>query len=109
MEVVFYNGSFVSSRDISISFNSRAFNYGDGFFETIKIINAKPFNFMSHLNRISRALNILKLRNFELSNFEKKIIHLISLNNIINGIVKIHISRAGFGKYLPNSEDLDIL
>ena len=63
MEVVFYNGRFISQSDISISLSSRAFNYGDGFFETIKIINSKPFNFVSHLNRINHALTILKLEN----------------------------------------------
>ena len=39
MKVVFYNGAFITENDFLISSNSRAFNYGDGFFETIKIIN----------------------------------------------------------------------
>lgn len=108
MEVVFYNGRFISSTDVSISINSRAFNYGDGFFETIKIINAKPFNFKSHFNRISCALTILKLQNCILSSLQEKIHHLIRENNIINGMVKVHISRSGSGKYLPVSDDLDV-
>jgi len=98
----------MSQVDTSVSINSRAFNYGDGFFETIKILNSKPFNFVSHLHRINRALTILNLQDCTSSFFKEKVDHLIKKNNIVNGIVKIHISRSGIGKYLPDSDNLDI-
>ena len=40
MNVIFYNGDFISEKKINISHRNRAFNYGDGFFETIKVINS---------------------------------------------------------------------
>ena len=74
MEIVFYNGEFVAEKDVSISSNSRAFNYGDGFFETIKIINSKPFNFTCHIQRIQLALSILKLNeNYTPEFFQKTV------------------------------------
>ena len=63
MEVVFYNGTFTNKDNASISSDSRSFNYGDGFFETVKIVNERLFNFSSHMERIKLALTILKLDN----------------------------------------------
>lgn len=109
MEVVFYNGEFIAKRDVLISSGSRAFNYGDAFFETVKIINSKPFNFSLHMQRIKLSLSVLKLNNRYTSLFfEEKISHLLKVNEIINGSVKIHISRNGIGRYLPASNYSDI-
>jgi len=110
MEVVFYNGDFLAKGDVSISSNNRAFNYGDGFFESIKIINSKPFNFSLHFQRIQLSLSVLKMdNNYTLAFFEEKISYLIEANKIINGSIKIHISRRGKGRYLPRSNHLDVL
>lgn len=109
MEVVFYNGEFIAKRDVSISSNSRAFNYGDGFFETVKIINSELFNFSYHMERIKFALSVLKLHNnYTPAFFQTKIFHLLKVNKIVNGSVKIHISRNGVGRYLPKSNYSDL-
>ena len=104
MEVVFYNGEFVIKSDVSVSISDRAFNYGDGFFETVKIINSTAVNFPTHFERIQLALSILKLHNnYTLVFFQEKLSHLIKVNKIVDGSVKIHISRGGSGRYLPKS------
>ena len=109
MEVVFFNGAFVDKKSVSISYNSRAFNYGDGFFETVKIINSKPFNFSYHFNRITNACIILELaNNYTKAFFYEKISYILEINKIINGSIKIHISRSGSGKYLPDSCESDM-
>ena len=110
MEVVFYNGEFIAKKDVFISSNSRAFNYGDGFFETIKIINSKLFNFSCHMQRIKLALSTLKLNdNYTSAFFQTKMSHLLKVNKIIHGSIKIHISRNGSGKYLPKSNHSDLI
>ena len=109
MGVVFYNGVFIDETDVSISSNNRAFNYGDGFFETVKIINSKPFNFPCNFKRIKLALTILKLDdNYTSVFFEEKIFYLIKVNGIINGSIKIHICRSGAGRYFPKSDQSDL-
>ena len=55
MGVFFYNSAFINEEDLIINGSNRAFNYGDGFFETIKIINKKPFNLSTHYARYSSA------------------------------------------------------
>ena len=109
MEVVFYNGDFFAASDTPISSINRAFNYGDGFFESIKIINAKPFNFSFHMKRLKISLSILKLSdNYSSKFFLEKISYLLKLNKILNGSIKIHISRNGGGRYLPESNETNL-
>ena len=110
MGEVFYNSEFINEEEIVIKTSNRAFNYGDGFFETIKIINTKPFNFSAHYIRFSLACKILKLRNNET---EKSLLCVINKltekNKIVNGSVKIYVNRSGEGKYLPLSDSVEIL
>ena len=109
MELVFYNGDFIAEKDISISISNRSFKYGDGFFETIKIINSRAVNLTAHFNRIQLSLDLLKLHsNYNYNFFEEKLSYLIRKNNISHGSSRIHISRKGEGKYLPVSNNIDI-
>jgi branched-chain amino acid aminotransferase len=110
MNVVFFNGEFLVENDIEISSFYRAINYGDGFFESIKIINSIPINLSLHLNRIRHSLNVLHMTNKYIS--EDIVCHikdLIKSNQILYGSLKINISRSGNGKYLPNNFTSNIL
>jgi len=109
MEIVFFNRQYVRIDEISISRNSRAFNYGDGFFETVKIINSQPFNFAAHFERIQFALNVLHItNNYSKTFLEEKIAYLLKVNKIVNGSVKIHVSRSAEGRYLPESNNAEL-
>ena len=104
MGVVFQNSEFINEEELEIKSSNRAFNYGDGFFETIKIINSKPFNFLAHYARFSFACSVLKFKNSVTENSLLALItELVEHNKIINASVKIHVSRSEGGKYLPNS------
>ena len=90
MEVVFYKGEFIDIKKISISYNDRAINYGDGFFETIKIINTNLINFSYHIERIQFALSILKMQNnYSKSLLENNVSEIVKINRIKDGSVKI--------------------
>ena len=110
MRVVFINSEFIKEQDLVIKSSNRTFNYGDGFFETIKIINTKPFNFPAHYARFSLACEILKLKNEQtLIGLLSVINNLINHNNLINGSVKIHVSREEGGKYQPKYEGCELM
>ena len=109
MGEVFYNSRFINEDELLIKTSNRAFNYGDGFFETIKIINAKPFNFKLHYTRFSLACKILKLNDFKSESHLYEIIcRLIDKNKIINGSCRVHVNRRGAGRYLPSTNSLDL-
>jgi len=110
MSIVFHNLEFIKEDDLVIRNSNRALNYGDGFFETIKIINTKPFNFSTHYLRYCFACTVLKLEHKEnAENLRLILSKLIKHNNIVNGSARIRISRSGEGKYLPNSTSSDIV
>ena len=110
MGVVFRNSEFINERDLEIKSSNRAFNYGDGFFETIKIVNTKPFNFSAHYARFSLACVVLKLKNKETASSLLLVINnLINQNKLINGSVKIHIARDEGGKYQPKSKGCEMI
>jgi len=110
MGEVFYNSEFINEEEIVIKISNRAFNYGDGFFETIKIINAKPFNLLAHYVRFSSACKVLKLKNNQTESSLLFLLNkLIERNKIVNGSAKIHVNRSGEGKYLPLSDSFEIL
>ena len=110
MGEVFYNSEFINEEEIVIKISNRALGYGDGFFETIKIINTKPFNFSAHYLRFSFACKVLKLKNNETEISLLSLLNkLVEKNKIVNGSAKIHINRSGEGRYLPFSDSCEIL
>ena len=110
MGVVFKNSEFINEQDLVIKSSNRAFNYGDGFFETIKIIKSKPFNFPAHYARFCSACLVFKLKNAETFTSLLSIINnLINQNKLINGSVKIHVSREEGGRYQPKSKGCKII
>ena len=75
-----YNENFINKSESDLL--NRGFLYGDGFFETIKIFNKKPFNLENHFDRIIYSADLLDIK-FTLSvlDLNKSILILIEKNN----------------------------
>ena len=82
MNFIVYNNQLINRNDLELSEKNRGFLYGDGFFESIKIFNRKPFNFENHFKRIQSSANYLDLI-FKISkqDFLNIIIKLLENNN----------------------------
>ena len=106
MNFIVYNNQLINRNDLKLSEKNRGFLYGDGFFESIKIFNRKPFNFENHFKRIQSSANYLDLI-FKISkqDFLNIIIQLLENNKIINGYIRISVFRESLGKYCPDSND----
>ena len=55
MGVVFRNSEFINEQDLVIKCSNRSFSYGDGFFETIKIINKETLSYLEDNTVIGNA------------------------------------------------------
>jgi branched-subunit amino acid aminotransferase/4-amino-4-deoxychorismate lyase len=55
-----FNGKILSADKLLISPNNRSFRYGDGFFETIKMINGKIILEDYHFERLFTSLELLQ-------------------------------------------------
>lgn len=101
---IFKNQKLVEEKQVSISIHERGFLFGDGIFETCKVIDGNIIDFDLHESRIRRALKLLKF-SAEISDLEKKSSQLIKKNSLQNGILRISISRGiGSKGYLPTYE-----
>ena len=97
MDFVNINGKLFRADEARISFDDRAFRYGDGLFETIKIRDGKILLEQFHFERLLQGLQVLKFETDELFLAEKlkaEIIRLCEKNNCIEECrVRLTISR----------------
>jgi len=94
-----YNGEFYPSNQPILSINNRSFRYGDGLFESIRVVNGEVYNFEAHFTRLiegMRMFNIEIPEYFTIEYFENQIKSLIQHNGIHKGgRVKLTIYRKG--------------
>ena len=71
-----YNNKFYSSGTTVISSENRSLRYGDGLFETMKLVNEKIINSQFHFDRLFKGLNVL---HFEIPKNHSSIIKVIGV------------------------------
>ena len=101
----YYNldGKLFLESENNISVNNRSFRYGDGFFETIKLIDGNIQLKELHFERIATSLVTLGFKankHFSFDNVEKEIVELATKNNHNKlGRIRITFFRADAGLY----------
>jgi branched-chain amino acid aminotransferase len=87
---------------------SRAVQFGDGWFETIKVANGKVLFLEEHADRLMRTSKILActIPPFWNKNYwETRILQVCKENNWNNARIKILIFREASGNYLPDAQN----
>ena len=86
--IVFLNGHFLPESEAVISINDRGFLLGDGLFETIRVVNSRPFRMAQHLERMTRGLNFLKITpSFTPKELQKFAVDLVERNKLPDSIL----------------------
>jgi branched-chain amino acid aminotransferase len=103
---IFLNGHFVPEAEALIPVNDRGFMYGDGLFETVRVVNSRPFRLAQHLERMTRGSDFLKIKPpftpKELQNFAER---LIEQNQMPEAILRVTLTRGpGERGYTPKAE-----
>ena len=103
--LVFLNGQFVPEAQAVVPINDRGFMYGDGLFETMRVVNGRPFRLAQHLERLRRGVDFLKIKcpftPKELQNFAGQ---LIKENQMPDAILRIVLTRGpGERGYTPGA------
>ena len=114
MSKICYNGQFIDKNQKVLSFNNRAFKYGDSFFETIKCVNGTPLFWEDHYFRIAGSFIVLKMSipdSFNLDYFKDLIEELLEFNKLTNCHSRVRISffRSEGGYYLPHTNSLGFI
>ena len=97
------DGKWLNSNHASVSVDNRSFRYGDGFFETIKVVNGAMPLWPYHVNRFQLTADRLgfELPGFmNVSFFEKHILELVSKNGH-TGLARVRLTffRGNGGLY----------
>lgn len=103
------NGKVLSRDAFTISPGSRAFLYGDGIFESIRIFSGRPINLRTHCQRLFKGAEALRISipAFLTETFlEEKVLELISISHIKTGArCRISLDRIEGGAYRPEKND----
>lgn len=105
------NGNMTSS-NIVLSSNNRAFKYGDGIFETIKVENFKIRFLEDHYFRLMASMRMLRMEipmEFTMDFIEQQIIKTIQHQNLENARVRVSVFREDGGLYTPTSNKINFL
>jgi aminodeoxychorismate lyase len=104
--ITFLNGRFVPEAEAVIPVNDRGFMYGDGLFETMRVVNGRPFRLAQHLERMTRGADFLKIKPpfapKELQQFAEQ---LIEQNQMPEAILRVTLTRGPSERgYTPKAE-----
>ncbi|MES2133252.1 MAG: aminotransferase class IV [Bacteroidota bacterium] len=108
-----YNGHLISLYEPTLSFNNRAFRYGDSLFETIRWTNGKAMFITDHVKRVKLGMTTLRMNvpaEFTSANIEHLIIELVKKNNISGDArIRLTVFRNEGGFYTPLTNDISFL
>jgi len=106
-EYIILNGEMLGASQ-SFMKDNRAFRFGDGVFESIRILNGLPYNLQFHIERMLEGADILSLDipiHFSVDYFKAQIESLIEKNSIqAGGKARISLFRDGEGVYFSESD-----
>lgn len=107
-----FNGNIVL-KDSNILTENRSFLYGDGVFETVKIVNGKILFLEDHYFRLMASMRVVRMEipmNFTMEFFEEQILSLVKRNNLVQSSrARITMFRNDGGYYLPVTNDVSYL
>lgn len=92
--IVFLNGEFLPENQAVVSVNDRGFLYGDGLFETMRVVHGRPFRLAQHLERLVRGADFLKIKlPFTPKEIQKFAEQLIEKNEAPEAVLRVTLSR----------------
>ncbi len=112
--MVNFNGVLSTAENVSISAANRAFKYGDGVFETIKVTTNKVIFLEDHYFRLMASMRMLRMKipmKFTLEFLQEEILKTLQLDHSQHDTFRVRITvfRKDGGLYTPTSNEVDYL
>lgn len=109
--LVFLNSKFVSEEKAVVSVFDRAFLYGDGLFETMRIANGVPFRWEQHMRRLQQGAAFLRIKlPFSPAKLHAFTIRLAAKNKMRDTLLRLTLSRGvGTPGYSPKDAKNPVL
>lgn len=111
--MVNFNGNVLADNELKLSHENRAFKYGDGIFETIKVHNGKIIFLEDHYFRLMASMRMLRMQipmTFTLEFLEQEILKTIeAMPKSLLFRVRLTVFRKEGGLYAPKTNEIDYL
>lgn len=108
-----HNGELLSENDFKLTYQNRAYKYGDAIFDTLKFENNKIFFIEDHYFRLMSSMRMLRIKipmNFTLNYYEDEILKTIKNNNLLkNARIRCTVYREDGGLFTPNSNECNFI
>lgn len=106
-----HNGTITTLEDVTVNPNNRGFLYGDGVFETLKVVNGKLLFWEDHYFRLMAAMRIMRMEipmEYTPEYLEEEIKKTITSSDLIDKTCRVRITvyRSGSGTYLPDNRSV---
>lgn len=103
---VILNGELVPGEGPVLDVRNRGFHYGDGVFETIRVVRGKGCFLDAHWARLVEGLKVLRIdmpAKLDLSSLDRLIGELVRANGLADGRARLTVYRDAPGYYRPKS------
>lgn len=106
MNEINVNGQVIDATKPFAGINHRGLKYGDGLFESIRMLDGKMPLLAGHLRRLFRGMDFLKIKkpkHFNTAFFRKEINRITGLEK--NTRIRLSVFRASGGLYTPTNNE----
>ena len=108
-----FNGELLFKENIKLTTDNRGFKYGDGIFETIKVVHKKVIFWEDHYFRLMASMRMLRMKipmEFTLEFLEKEILKTVDvLEDVASFRVRLNVFRKDGGLYTPKTNAINYL
>ena len=102
------NGELVPAEGPVIGLDNRAFHFGDGLFETIRVIDGKPVFLDAHWARLVSGAEVLRITmppGLDQEKLSAMIVDLMQRNGFAHARCRLTLFRGGGGFYRPEMNE----
>lgn len=105
--IVNINGELQPADRPVLPVDNRAFHFGDGLFESIRVVNGKPCFVDAHWARLTTGAGVLHIdlpEGLDRARFGATIAELVAATGITSGRCRFSLFRGGGGYYRPKTD-----
>ena len=110
--MVNFNGIISPSEKLMLSYQNRAFKYGDAIFDTLKYQDGYVPYLEDHYFRLMSSLRMLRMKipmNFTLNYYQEEILKTVKANKLGNARIRVTVFRKDGGLYKPEDNNINFL
>jgi branched-subunit amino acid aminotransferase/4-amino-4-deoxychorismate lyase len=100
------NGEIMPADRPQMLLDNRAYHFGDGLFESIRVVNGRPCFLDAHWARLTTGAQVLRIglpAGLDRRMFEQRINELVERAGAMSARCRFTLYRAGGGRYTPES------